>query len=302
MPCKAKNKPATNAMLTYKPSAATEQFLTVMDQNCHITSQFTAHKLMKIGGFDWTEIRDDLLKMNFTEVDTSTQDNSATIKINKDNDMLSYEELSPVEDLTNAIATFGQWFEDNNITDNECPGLIDNIRCLAMMFSLIPAPHHCPIPPLCICPHQDDAPPCHCLYTDDIPPPPPYVHLHHDNKDIPMEPSAPTHAFSEVASQTPAPSHKASMPPPPPTAAATSPAAAASIPKPGPKPRPSYSSAAAKNLNPAAPPFMCGPPCTPVAPPAQAPRASLKPRSKRPFYAIQGPSCWQFFIEVPSIP
>ncbi|KAF9439571.1 hypothetical protein P691DRAFT_769398 [Macrolepiota fuliginosa MF-IS2] len=84
---------------------------------------------------------DDLLKMNFTEVGTPTQNNSAVIKTNNNNDVLSYEELSPVEDLTNAIAAFRQWFETNNIVDDECPGLIDNIGHLAMMFSLIPAPH-----------------------------------------------------------------------------------------------------------------------------------------------------------------
>ncbi|KAF9440252.1 hypothetical protein P691DRAFT_768040 [Macrolepiota fuliginosa MF-IS2] len=224
MPCKAKNKPATNAMPTYKLSATTEQFFTVMDQNHRITSQFTTQELMKIGGFDWAEIRDDLLRMNFTEVDTSTPDNSTAIEVDNNDNALSYKELSPAEDLTNAIAAFGQWFENN-------------IRCLTMMFSLIPALHHCPNPPPCTHPHQDDALPCRCLHANDIPPPP-----------------------LEAASQAPAPSHKASMPPPPPTATATLPAAVASIPKPGPKPRPSYAGAVVKNLDPAAPPFMHGPP------------------------------------------
>ncbi|KAF9440004.1 hypothetical protein P691DRAFT_768455, partial [Macrolepiota fuliginosa MF-IS2] len=219
MPCKAKNKPVTNAMLTYKLSATTERFLTVMDQNHHITSQFTIHKLMKIGGFNWTEIRDNLFKINFKEVDAFTQyDNSAAIKVNNNN-ALSYEELSPAEDLTNAIAAFRQWFKNNNIIDNEHPGLINNVRHLAMMFSLIPAPHCCPISPQCICPHQDNAPLCCHLHTDNIPTPPPCTCPHRDDEDIPMEPSAPTCAFSEAASQTPAPSHKASTPPPPPTTA-----------------------------------------------------------------------------------
>ncbi|KAF9439652.1 hypothetical protein P691DRAFT_769217 [Macrolepiota fuliginosa MF-IS2] len=219
MPCKAKNKPATNATLTYKLSTATEQFLAMMDQNHCIASQFTTHKLMRIGGFDFGGIKDNLFKMNFTEVDESTQYNNATIEIDNDNDALSYdEELSPAEELTNTIATFRQWFEGNNIPDKEHPGLINNIRCIAMMFSLIPAPHHCPILPPCTCPHQDNAPPCQCLHADDIPPPPPCVCPHCDNEDTPMEPSTPTHAFSKVASQTPAPSHKATMPPPPPTA------------------------------------------------------------------------------------
>ncbi|KAF9441042.1 hypothetical protein P691DRAFT_766842 [Macrolepiota fuliginosa MF-IS2] len=130
---------------------------------------------MKIGGFDWTEIRNDLFKMNFTEVDASTQDNSAAIEIDNNDNALSYKELSPAGELANAITAFRQWFKNNNIADNECPGLIDNIRHLAMMFSLIPAPHHCPTPPLCICPHQDNALPCRRLHTDDIPPPLPLL-------------------------------------------------------------------------------------------------------------------------------
>ncbi|KAF9439872.1 hypothetical protein P691DRAFT_784440 [Macrolepiota fuliginosa MF-IS2] len=241
MPCKAKNKPATNAMPTYKPFATTERFLATMDQNRHVASKFTTQELMKIGGFHWTEIRDDLFKMNFTEVDTSTQDNSAAIE----------KELSPVEDLTNAIAAFGQWFEDNNIIDSECPSLINNIRHLAMMFSLIPAPHHCPPPPPCTHPHQDDALPCQCLHTNDIPPPLPCVHPHHDDEDTPMEPSTPTHAFSEATSQTPAPSHEASTPPLSPTAVATLLAAVASPTPAGLHGQPSYAGAAARNLNPA---------------------------------------------------
>ncbi|KAF9439379.1 hypothetical protein P691DRAFT_769979 [Macrolepiota fuliginosa MF-IS2] len=117
-----------------------------------------------------------------------------------------------------------------------------------------------------------------------------------------MEPIAPTHAFSEAAAQTPAP-HEATMPPPPPTTAATSPAAVASIPPAGPHGRASYAGAVAKNLNPAAPPFVCGPPCAPVAqPPAQAQQPVSSKCSKWPFYATCSPSRCQFFIEVLTIP
>ncbi|KAF9440064.1 hypothetical protein P691DRAFT_768345 [Macrolepiota fuliginosa MF-IS2] len=303
MPRKAKNKPATNATPTYKLSTATEWFFATMNQNHHVASTFTAQELLKLGGFDWMEVRDDLIRMNFTEVDISTQDNSATIKIDNDNDALSYDkELSPAEELTNAIAAFRQWFKGNNIVDNKHPSLIDNIRCIAMMFSLIPAPHHCPTPPQCICPHQDDAPPCCHLHTDDIPPPLLCMHPHHNDKDTPMEPPTPTHAFSEAALQTPAPSHEASTPPPPPTAVATSPAAAASSAPAGPCGRPSYTGTVARNLNPAAPPFVHGPPHTPVAIPAQNPQPILSKHSKWPFFAMCGPMCRQFYIEAPTIP
>ncbi|KAF9441439.1 hypothetical protein P691DRAFT_766288 [Macrolepiota fuliginosa MF-IS2] len=233
--------------------------------------------------------------MNFTEVDALTLNNSTSIEIDNNNNALSYKELSPAEELTNAITAFGQWFKNNNIRDDKCPRLIDNIRYLAMMFSLIPAPHHCPNPPPCICPHQDDALPCHCLHADDIPPPPMCTCPHHDNEDTPMEPPAPTCAFSEAASQTPAPSHKASMPPPPPTAVASSPSA-------GPCGQPSYAGTAAKNLNPAAPPFMRGPPHTPAAIPAQNPQPASSKHSKWPFYAMHRPMHRQFYIEALNIP
>ncbi|KAF9439735.1 hypothetical protein P691DRAFT_769017 [Macrolepiota fuliginosa MF-IS2] len=234
--------------------------------------------------------------MNFTEAGTPTQDNSTAIEINNNDNVLSYKELSPMEELTNTIATFGQWFESNNIKDNKCPGLTNNIRQLTMMFSLIPAPHRCPTPPPCICPHQADAPPCNRLHADDIPIPPPCTQPHCNNEDIPMEPTAPTHAFSEAASQTPASSHEVSMPPPPP-------AAMASIPPAGPHGCASYAGAAARNLNPAAPPFVCGPPHAPAAQPlAQAQQPILSKCLKQLFFATRGPSCCQFFIEVPAIP
>ncbi|KAF9441357.1 hypothetical protein P691DRAFT_766379 [Macrolepiota fuliginosa MF-IS2] len=281
MPRKAKNKPVTYATLTHKPSAATEQFLATMDQNHHVASTFTTQELVKLG---------------------VTQNNSATIEVDNDNNVLSYdEELSPAE-LTNTIVTFRQWFEGNNISDKECPGLINNIRCITMMFSLIPVPHRCPIPPPCTCPHQDNAPPCQCLHADDIPPPLPCAHPRHDDEDTPMEPSTPIHAFSEAASQTPAPSHKATMPPSPPTAAATSPAAVVSSGSAGPCGRPSYAGAVARNLNPAAPPFVRGPPRAPVAIPAQNPQLVLNKCLKWPFFATCRPTCRQFYIEVLNIP
>ncbi|KAF9439554.1 hypothetical protein P691DRAFT_769450 [Macrolepiota fuliginosa MF-IS2] len=119
-------------------------------------------------------------------------------------------------------------------------------------------------------PHQCPAPPL---------PPPPCSRPHRDDEDTPMEPPAPTRVYSETALQTPAPSHEASMPPPPP-------AAAASIPPAGPPP-----------------PFVHGPPRAPVAqPPAQAQQPISSKRSKRPFFAMRGPSRRQFFIEAPNIP
>ncbi|KAF9441695.1 hypothetical protein P691DRAFT_765998 [Macrolepiota fuliginosa MF-IS2] len=176
-----------------------------MNQNHYIMSQFTTTEIMLIAKYDW--------EPNTTAV--------KDIKVNKNDDAL--EEMTPAEDLTNSIAVFGQWFKHNNIPDDQCSGLLNNIRCLAMMFNLIPAPHQCPPPPPCACPHQEDAPPCSRPHAEDIPPPPSCLHPHHNDEDIHMELTAPTHAFSESSTQTPAPSHEASMPPPPPAAVASIP-------------------------------------------------------------------------------
>ncbi|KAF9440013.1 hypothetical protein P691DRAFT_768438 [Macrolepiota fuliginosa MF-IS2] len=243
MPRKPKSKLVDNATNApaFKPSDATQRFLAVMNQNCHAASSFTINEYSNLVPPAWRSVvMDDLLHMQFKlATPPIAPTTSAPIEVNSNNrDESDIDELSPTEELLNAIATFGQWFESNNITDN----------------------------------------------------------------DIPMEPIAPTHAFSEAASQTPAPSLKASMPPPLPTTVAISPAAVASIPPSSPHGHASYAGTAAKNLNPAAPPFVHGPPHAPVQPPAQAQQPVSSKHSKWPFYATCGPSRHQFFIEVPSIP
>ncbi|KAF9441499.1 hypothetical protein P691DRAFT_766209 [Macrolepiota fuliginosa MF-IS2] len=92
------------------------------------------------------------------------------------------------------------------------------------------------------------------------------------------------------------------MPPPPPTTVATSPAVAASSTPASPCGQPSYTGTAARNLDPAAPPFVCGPPRAPAATPAQNPQPVSSKRSKWPFFTMHGPMHRQFYIEVPTIP
>ncbi|KAF9442518.1 hypothetical protein P691DRAFT_789329 [Macrolepiota fuliginosa MF-IS2] len=238
MACKAKSKPASNAPPPFQLSATTEQFLTAMNQNCHIASQFTAEEILCIDCPHFEEILMNLLNMNFTKVNKPTLNTSATIEVDDNEDVLSYNELSPTEELTNSIAAFGQWFESNNIPDDQCTSLVNNIRHLTMI---------------------------------------------------------------EAALQTPAPSHKATTPPPS-TVVATLPAAAASNPPASPHGHASYAGTAARNLNPAAPPFVHGPPCAPVQPPAQAQQPVSSKCSKQLFFATRGPSQCQFYIEVLSIP
>ncbi|KAF9440429.1 hypothetical protein P691DRAFT_767774 [Macrolepiota fuliginosa MF-IS2] len=220
------------AQLVFHPNVTMQHFLATMNQNHCIASQFLTEELEQLYPKEGVhfQIFADLTKMGFTPVKPNLNP-SAPIEVDNNNEDISdFDELSPAEELTNAIAAFRQWFKNNNIADNVCPSLIENTRHLAMMFSLIPVPHHCPIPPPCTHPHQDDTLPCCHLHANDVPPPPPCSHSHHNDEDIPMEPTTPACAFSEAASQTPAPSHEATMPPPPPAAVATSPAAVASSP------------------------------------------------------------------------
>ncbi|KAF9440904.1 hypothetical protein P691DRAFT_779968 [Macrolepiota fuliginosa MF-IS2] len=285
MPHKPKHTIASNAptALAFKPSNVTQCFLAMMNQDCHASSSFTVEEYSTLVPPAWRSVvMDDLLHMQFRiTLNKMNPPPTAPIKVDNDDKGASdIDELSPTEELTNTITAFGQWFKNNNITDDVCPGLIENIRHITMMFSLIPAPHHCPTPPPCTHLHQANALPCTHLHADNIPTPPP-----------------------KAASQTPAPSHEASMPPPPHAAVATLPAAAASIPPAGPQGCASYTGAAARNLNPAAPPFVHGPPHTPVAqPPAQAQQPISSKHSKQPFFVTRGPSHHQFFIKVPAIP
>ncbi|KAF9448572.1 hypothetical protein P691DRAFT_759819 [Macrolepiota fuliginosa MF-IS2] len=310
MPRKPRSKFADSAMnaLAFKPSDATQHFLAAMNQDHCVVSSFTSNEYLNLVLPAWRSmVMDDLLQMHFKViVDALTAPpTSAPIKVDENNKGTSdFDELSPAEKLINAIAAFRQWFKSNNFPeDHTHSNLSSNIRWLAMMFNLIPAPHQCPPPPPpCTHSHQDNVTPCQCLHANNIPPPPSCLRPHHNDEDIPMELPAPTHAFSEAALQTPAPSHEASTPPPPPTAVATSPAAAASIPPASPHGHASYAGTTAKNLNPAAPPFVHGPPHAPVQPSAQAQQPILSKCSKWPFYTTCGPFQCQFFIKVPSIP
>ncbi|KAF9440696.1 hypothetical protein P691DRAFT_767369 [Macrolepiota fuliginosa MF-IS2] len=225
---------------------------------------------MAIAQDKWEQVFMDLLTMKFIKVnEPTTADLNSTVPIEVDDNAndISDRELSPAEDLINTIVYFGRWFQSNNIPDD------------------VQHPTDALPPPLpCTHLRQNDATPCRCLHADDIPTPPPCAQPYCNNEDIPMELPAPTHVFSEAASQTPAPSHEATTPPPPP-------AAVASIPPASPRGCASYTGTAAKNLNPAAPPFVYGPPRAPAAkPPAQDQQPVLSKHSKQPFYATQGPS------------
>ncbi|KAF9449466.1 hypothetical protein P691DRAFT_791106 [Macrolepiota fuliginosa MF-IS2] len=101
-------------------------------------------------------------------------------------------------------------------------------------------------------------------------PPPPCTQPHSNKEDIHMEPPAPTHVFSEAATQTPAPLPMPATPTPPPLPMMSAPAASTS-PKPGPPSRPSFPEAVAKALCPNAPP-LCKAQHEPHSPPLRPPK------------------------------
>ncbi|KAF9443034.1 hypothetical protein P691DRAFT_764661 [Macrolepiota fuliginosa MF-IS2] len=251
---KARTKPVNNVStaLTFRASNAMQQFLAVMNQNHCMASMYKLSEYTQLVPIAWrSTVMDNLMQMKFkvilednpnTTVPALPQPEVADSQIDKDD----------IHEIIDAFKIVGPWckkFTPTIACDDTYNELKRLVGLIADLFDLIPGPHQCPTP---------------------IPPPPPCSCPHCDDEDTPMEPPAPTCVFSEAASQTPAPSHEAIMPSPLPAAAATSPAAAASTPPAGPRSHASYAGAAAKNLNPAAPPFVCGPPRAPVAkPPAQ---------------------------------
>ncbi|KAF9439385.1 hypothetical protein P691DRAFT_769965, partial [Macrolepiota fuliginosa MF-IS2] len=272
---KAKTKHANDGSTapTFQASDATKRFLAAMNQNHRAMSKFRMDEYVRLVPLsERSSVMDDFMQMKFQIILDDEHDPTPTAPPQQEADDFQPDEDN-VQDIINVFNVVGQWCEkyspiiERDDAYNELKKLVSSV---ANFFDLIPGPHQCPVPP---------------------PPPPPCSRPHRDDEDTPMEPPAPTRVYSEAASQTPVPSHEASTPSPPLAAAATSPAAAASSPSAGPRGRASYAGAAARNLNPAAPPFMRGPPRAPAAqPPAQVQQPVLSKRSKRPFFATRGPS------------
>ncbi|KAF9439944.1 hypothetical protein P691DRAFT_784181 [Macrolepiota fuliginosa MF-IS2] len=135
MPHKPRSKFVDNAMNApaFKLCNETQHFLAVMNQDCCTVSSFTIEEYLRIVPIVWrSQVMDDLLHMHFRLITPLTAPNPSTpIKVdNNDKDDSEIDELSPVEELTNTIAAFGQWFKSNNIVDNVHPGLVKNIRNL----------------------------------------------------------------------------------------------------------------------------------------------------------------------------
>ncbi|KAF9439695.1 hypothetical protein P691DRAFT_769107 [Macrolepiota fuliginosa MF-IS2] len=273
---KAKHANDDSTAPIFRASDATQCFLATMNQNHRAVSKFTMDDYVWIVPIaSRSAVMDDLMQMKFQVI--LDKDNCIPTSPPQPEAADSQIDEDDIHEIIDAFKIVGPWCEKFMPIierDDAFKELKRLVGLIANLFNLIPGPHQCPVPP---------------------PPPPPCSRPHRDDEDIPMEPLAPTRVYSEAASQTPAPSHEASMPPPPP-------AAVASIPPASPCGHASYAGAAAKNLNPAAPPFVHGPPRAPAAqPPAQAQQPVSSKRSKWPFFATRGPSRRQFFIEAPTI-
>ncbi|KAF9440667.1 hypothetical protein P691DRAFT_767402 [Macrolepiota fuliginosa MF-IS2] len=133
MPRKPKSKLVDNATNApaFKPSNATQHFLTTMNQDRCTASSFTIDEYSNLVPIAWrSAVMDDLLHMYFRVINLSTAPALSTpIEVDNDNKGDSeINKLSPVEELTNTITAFRQWFKSNNITDDVHPGLVENIR------------------------------------------------------------------------------------------------------------------------------------------------------------------------------
>ncbi|KAF9439949.1 hypothetical protein P691DRAFT_768561 [Macrolepiota fuliginosa MF-IS2] len=188
MACKAKTKHANDDSTapTFRASDTTQHFLATMNQNHHAASKFKMDEYVQIVPLAERSASNPIPNV-------LTQPEVADTQFDEDD----------IHKIINAFKIVGPWCEKFTPTvahDDAYNELKRLVGLIASLFDLIPGPHQCPTPP---------------------PPPPPCSRPHRDDEDIPMEPPAPTRAFSEAASQTPAPSHEASTPPPPLAAAAS---------------------------------------------------------------------------------
>ncbi|KAF9439490.1 hypothetical protein P691DRAFT_786393, partial [Macrolepiota fuliginosa MF-IS2] len=182
-----------------------------MNQNHRAMSKFRMDEYVRIVPLsERSSVMEDLMQMKFQIILDDKHDPTLNVPPQQEatNSQIDKDDVHEIIDAFRIVGPWCEKFAPTIAHDDAYNELKRLIGLVASLFNLIPGPHQCPAPP----------------------PPPPCSRPHRDDEDIPMEPPAPTRAFSEAASQTPAPSHEASTPPPPPAAVATSPAAVASIP------------------------------------------------------------------------
>ncbi|KAF9440673.1 hypothetical protein P691DRAFT_781679, partial [Macrolepiota fuliginosa MF-IS2] len=149
MPRKARNKPANNDPMVFKPSSDTERFLAAMNQNRRLASQFTSRELRTLAPTTWEQVFTDLLNMRFTKVDEPTLITPTdTARINEVAESQTDED--DIHDIIDAFRFLGPWCEKHTPTiahDDAYNELKRIIGLVANLFDLIPSPHQCPAPP-----------------------------------------------------------------------------------------------------------------------------------------------------------
>ncbi|KAF9441520.1 hypothetical protein P691DRAFT_766186 [Macrolepiota fuliginosa MF-IS2] len=189
-------------------SAATRQFLATMNQDRRVCSEFSKEELerlvppadVRLGVF--TELLDKL-KFQAISVPEGTPDPIPIEVDEEDNDEehTPYFHVEDMGDANDAIAACGSYTNGKTLSalkdDEHYAVFLENLKRLALLFNIIPAPHQCPPPPPCVRLHVEDAPPpptCPRLHAEDAPAPPPCSLPHRGDDEAPMEATPPPHS------------------------------------------------------------------------------------------------------------
>ncbi|KAF9439744.1 hypothetical protein P691DRAFT_768994 [Macrolepiota fuliginosa MF-IS2] len=186
---KSSNVPSTG----FTPSNATCCYLNMMKQDLHVKSIIQIKHLKTVPLALCLSILDDLVAMGFKLPPDNEPGPTSTPAESNDAPCMIYQMWPKVEPLklsNQALQEICDWFRPNFFQHSnveECDIFTIHICNLVNVLDLI-IPPQSPSPTPCACPHCD--------------------------KDIPMEPPAPTCVLSEAATQTPVPVHMEAMPPP----------------------------------------------------------------------------------------
>ncbi|KAF9439871.1 hypothetical protein P691DRAFT_784441 [Macrolepiota fuliginosa MF-IS2] len=184
---KAKTKSANDDSTApiFRASDVTQRFLAAMNQNHRMASSFKFNEYIQLVPItERLAVMDDLLQMKFWAILDESLTTPAPPQPQAANSQIDEDDIHKIIDAFKVVGPWCEKYTPIIARDDVYNELKRLVGLIAGLFDLIPGPHQCPTPP---------------------PPSSPCSRPHRDDEDIPMELPAPTHVFSEAASQTPAP-------------------------------------------------------------------------------------------------
>ncbi|KAF9440396.1 hypothetical protein P691DRAFT_782484, partial [Macrolepiota fuliginosa MF-IS2] len=197
----------TPSTSTSTPSSPSRPLVSLVNLSAATRHEFSKEELerlvppvdVRFGVF--TELFDKL-KFQAISVPEGTPDPTPIEVDKEDNDEENIPDflVEDMGDANNAIAACGSYTNGKTLStlkdDEHYVVFLENLKRLALLFNIIPAPHQCPPPPHCVRLHVEDAPPpptCPRLHAEDTPAPPPCSLPHRSDDDAPMEATPPPH-------------------------------------------------------------------------------------------------------------